>query len=275
MKNREEIEEKYKWDLSCLCNNYDDFYEKISKIDDFMPKFKEFEGKLNNKEDILKYFELNEEFDELFEPAYLYAHLKGDEVLSDSERNEMGEKLDFIIAKISQETSFASSELHELDDKVLDDIIADEKFKKYDRTFQAIKKGKPHMLSKQEEKLLSGMNFLDGFSSNMEKLSDVDMTFGEIEDENHNKHQLTHSNYAVFLRSGDRALRKNAIVQMNGEYGKYINTLANNYISDVKSDCYFAKVRKSAILWESHVYPLRIVWISCKREEYSDDSFEY
>lgn len=244
MKKRQEIEEEYKWDLSPLCSGKEEFYQKVNKINDFLPKIKAFEGKLNNKEDILAYLKLDEQFSKFVEPLALYAHLKSAEVLSDSERQEMSEKLSNILNNISVESSFASSELNKLSNEALDDIISDKRFKDYDRTFENIKKNKKHTLSKAEEKLLSGMNFLSGFSSNMDMLSDVDMKFGNIKDSKGKLHALTHSSYSSLVRSSDRKLRMLAFKKLNGTYGNYINTLSNNYINDVKADCYFAKVRK-------------------------------
>ena len=244
MKKREEIKEQYKWDLSILCKSTQDFYNKIEKINDFLPQIKAFEGKLNNKDTIYDYLKLDEKFSKFVEPLLLYSHLKSSEVLSDTERQEMSEKLSHILNNVSIETSFASSELNKLSNELLDDIIADKRFKDYDRIFKDIKRNKKHALSKKEEKLLSGMNFLGGFSSNMDMLSDVDFNFGKVKDSKGKPYELNHSTYSTLVRSADRKLRKSAMENMNGKYGKFINTLANNYISDVKADCYFAKVRK-------------------------------
>ena len=244
MKKREEIEEKYTWDLTPLCKNYNDFNEKIEKINDFLPKIKAFEGKLNNKDTILEYLKLDDKFSKYVEPLALYAHLKSDEQLSDSMRQENSERLSNILNNISIETSFVMSELNKLSDTMLDDIISDKRFKDYNREFEDIKKNKKHMLSKGEEKLLSVMNFLSGFSNNMVMLSDVDINFGNIKDSKGKMYELTHSSYSSLVRSEDRKLRKLAMTKMNGTYGKYINTFASNYISEVKANCYFAKVRK-------------------------------
>ena len=244
MKKRNEIEEKYTWDLSKLCSGKEEFYKNTKQINEFLPKIKAFEGKLNNKESILQYLKLEEEFTNFVEPVALYCQLKSVEVLSDSERQEMKQVLSSVLNNVSIETSFVASELNKLSNSQLDDIINDKRFKDYDRVFENIKKNKKHMLSKAEEKLLSGMNFLSGFSSNMDMLSDVDMKFGSIKDSKGKLYELNHSSYSSLVRSGDRKLRKLAFEKMNGAYGKYINTFANNYISEVKANSYFAKVRK-------------------------------
>lgn len=244
MKERRQIAEKYKWDLSPLCKSDEEFYKKLSLVDEYLKEFKKFEGKLNNKKDIWDYLCLSKRFDEEIEPALLYAHLKGDEILSESKRVEMGEKIEYVFSNFSVQTAFASSEIHELSDKLLDDIIHDKKFKDYDRVFEDIKKSKKHKLSKKEEKLLAGMSFLGGFAANMEKLSDVDIDFGKVKDSHGKLYPLNHAKYGVYMRSPDRELRKNTMSSLNGKYGEYINTFANNYLCDVKANCYFAKARK-------------------------------
>ena len=244
MKTRSEIQEKYKWDLSPLCTSDEEFYSKLNEIKPQLDKLQEYKGKLNNKEMIWDYLYFDKQISKILEPLQLYAYLKSDEVVSDNARNEMVETISTMLTKVSYETSFISSELHALSDEFLDELIADEKFNEYDKFFKDIKEDKKHMLSPAEEQLLSGMDFLGGFSENMQKLSDADIDFGEIEDENGKKHTLTNSNYSKYMRCADRTLRKNCFARLNGEFGKHINMLSSNYINEVKANCYFAKVRK-------------------------------
>lgn len=244
MKKRSEIKEKFKWDLSPLADENEDFKEILQKIRKFLPKFKKFEGKLNNKDTILEYLTLNEEFTKFVEPIVEYNYLKRDEKLSNDAQNEKIEMLNGVLNEFSVQTSFASSELYDLSDEMLDDIIKDERFADFDRSFEIIKKDKKHKLSKEEEKLLAGMDFLGGFSTNMRNISDLDLDYGEVEDSKGKKYPLNQSVYGKYMRSADRTLRKNTFASLNGAYGKFINTLSSNYINEIKSNCYFAKIRK-------------------------------
>lgn len=243
MKKRSEIENKYKWDLSPLCTSDEEFYSRLEKIKKQMPKFLEYKGKLNTKENIWDYICFDKEFSKELHLIYQYAHLKECEELSNTKSKEMTQTLSSVLSKFSYDTSFVTNEFHSLSDEFLDDIASDPKFKDYDKMFRDIKEDKKHILSEKEEQLLSGMDFLGGFSDNMESLADVDLDFGEIEDSKGNKYPLSQSTYGKYVRSQDRTLRKNAITQLNGQFGKHINMLASNYISEVKANCYFAKVR--------------------------------
>lgn len=243
MKERKDIEEIYKWDLSPL-ESKEDFDGILKKIKAFLPKFTAFEGKLNNKDTILGFFKLENEFIDFVYPVELYVDLKRDECLSNDEINEKVEKLSQVLSDFSFETAFSSTELHELSDEMLDDIIADERFKDYKRNFEVIKKSKKHTLSKTEERLLAGMDFLGGFSKNMRNISDLDLDFGEVENEKGERLPLNQSVYGKYIKSQDRTLRKNTFKRIHETFGSMINTLAGNYISEIKSNCYFAKIRK-------------------------------
>ena len=254
MKKRNQIDEKFKWDLSPLCKSEKEFLERLENLKPYLEKFKAFIGKLNTKENIWKFLQLDYEFDMKAVPIALYIQLRGDEELSNDRINELNERLSQFFSDFSYQTSFLQTELHKLPDSLLNDILKDEKFKDYSRYFQSIKRHKKHNLSKEEEKLLSGMDFLDGYSSNMRNMSDVDFDYGQVTDSKGKKYTLTQSNFASFARSKDRKLRERAFKNLNGTFGKFINTLSSNYISEVKLNCYFAKIRNYTSALESSLH---------------------
>lgn len=243
MKKRSQIKDEYKWDKSCLCKNDEEFEEKISKINEFLPKFKKFEGNLKNKDIVWDYICLNEEFDKFIEPALLYIHLKLDEELSNKETNTLFQKMSNILNEFSIQTSLLSSQFQNLDDKLLDEIIKDEKFKDYKHDFEMIKKTKKHNLTDDQEQLLSGMDFF-GYSSIMRDMADIDIKFDDVKDSKGKVYKLTQSKYGLYMHSKDRKLREETFRKLNGKFGQFINTLSENYINKVKANCYFSKVRK-------------------------------
>ena len=94
MKERSEIEEKYKWDLSELESKLS-FDEILQKLNSFIPKLTAYEGRLNNKDNILEYFALEDEFEDFIQPIDLYLYLKHDECLSNDEITEKLKKMKF------------------------------------------------------------------------------------------------------------------------------------------------------------------------------------
>ena len=243
MLERSEIEEKYKWDLTKFCKDEKDFYQRLKKIEQNKDIISKYEGKLNNDDVLLDALKFEDKVNEEAGKLGVYAFLRLSEDVRDSCVNEMNEEFERVSNEYSIASAFFDVEISEFSDQRLKDLINNPLFKDYKRGFEQVLRRKKHVLSKQEEKLLSGMSFLGGFGSNFDKFDDGDLKFNKVKDSKGKLHELNHSTYRELAESKDIILRKNTYVEFNGAYGRYINFLSNNYINDVKTDCYFAKVR--------------------------------
>lgn len=245
MKDRSEIEEKYKWDLTKFCKSDDDFYDRLEKISKHIGDFKKFKGKLSDDNYLFECLELQTKLFKELSLISIYAGLRLSENNADRKCNEMNEKDGLLISKISTATTFVDVEISKFKTERLLELQKNPKFKNYKRYFEAVIRDKKHTLSQKEELLLSKMGeFLGGSSSNFDKFSDVDLKFENIKDSNGKEYEFDQSKFSVFIESKDRVLRKNAFMEMNGKFGEYINFIASNYINDVKEDCVLAKIRK-------------------------------
>lgn len=250
MKTRQEIEEKYKWDLTQYCKGEDDFYERLSKVDKQLSKFKDFEGKLSDETILFECLEFESKIDNELSKLVVYSGLKMSENIADKVANEMSEKGELVVANYYMATSFIGVEISRFSTKKLKELQKNVLFKNYVRYFEGIIREKKHTLTKKEEFLLSSLAPCFGGSSVcFNKFADVDLKFDEVLDSKGKTHQLNQSNYGVLLENKDRTLRKNAYLEMNKKYGQFINLLSANYINNVKEDCTIAKIRgyKSAL----------------------------
>jgi oligoendopeptidase F len=103
---------------------------------------------------------------------------------------------------------------------------------------------KPHVLSEKEERLLAlGSAALDGYDETFSQLTDVDMKFGALEDEQGNERPLTQSSFSSFLVKRDHALRKRAFHQFYAEFQDHQFTLAATLSYSVKADVFRARAR--------------------------------
>lgn len=245
MKERSEIEEKYKWDLTKFCASDEEYYERLKKVESQVDIFKKYEGKLSDDKVLFECLEKEISLLKEFSLVAIYAHLRLCENNADRKANEMNEKLSFVSSKFSNATSFINVEISKFSDSKLKALQENKKFKNYYRFFEAILRDKKHTLSKAEELLLSRLSeCMGGDSDNYDKFVDVDMKFDDILDEKGKAHELNQANFQGFRESKDRTLRKNAYKAMMGKFGEYINFLSSNYINNVKEDCVLAKVRK-------------------------------
>ena len=246
VKKREEINLEDKWKLEKIYTNEDAWEKDFNILKKESPKLREFAGKLNDKEEILKYLELNEKVSRLGETLYVYAHMKSDEDTSNQKYQSYMNKIDAFMAEFASYGAFFVPEILALPDEFIKDLIKnDERFKIYEFMLMDILKEKPHILTKEMEELLAlASDCLDAPSSIHNMLTNADMTFGNIKDEDGDEVELTEGNYSSFIKSKDRSVREAAFKRLFGEYKKFDNTLATTLTSSVKSFNFSARVRK-------------------------------
>jgi oligoendopeptidase F len=116
-------------------------------------------------------------------------------------------------------------------------------------------RGKPHVLSEKEERLLamqaeSSQTAANAFSV----LTDVDFDFGAI-DSAEGKKPLSHSLFSSYLQSPDRELRRQAYLRYYAKYDEHKTTLAVLYEGSVQLDRYAARVRNHASARAMALFP--------------------
>lgn len=242
---RNEIEDKYKWKLDKIYSSEEEWEKSFEAIKKEAPKLMEFAGKLDNKDNILKYFELSEQIGREIEKLYVYAHMKSDEDTTNQKNQGRMNKIDAYMAEYSSYNAYFVPEILSLKDGFIEDLINnDERFKKYIFLLKDIIKEKPHILTKEMEQLLAlASDCLDAPDSIYSMLTNADMRFGNIKDETGKEVELTEGNYSIFIKSKNREIRKNAFKQLFGKYKEFENTIATTLTSNVKTFNFTAKVR--------------------------------
>ena len=131
--------------------------------------------------------------------------------------------------------------------------------KQYDKMIKMIMEEKPHVLSEIEEKIIASVSDCLNAPENIYgMLTNADITFPVIKDENGNDVELTDTNYSVFIRSKDRNVRKQAFESLFDTYAKFKNTIATTYTSSVKNFIFEANIRKYNSSLESSLKPNKI-----------------
>ncbi|MCF0147747.1 MAG: oligoendopeptidase F [Clostridium sp.] len=257
LKKREEIEDKYKWKLDKIFNSDSEWEETFKKLKEEAPSLKDFEGKLNNKENIKAFLDKYVDLGIKAETIYIYAHLKCDEDTSNSKYQAMMNKVDAYMAEFASFTAYFVPEILSQDESLIRDIINNnEDLKEYKFMFEDILKEKPHILTKSEEELLASVSdCLDAPSSIHNMLTNADMKFGDIIDEDGEKVELTEGNYSAFIKSKDRNVRKEAFETLFGRYKDLENTFATTLSSSIKNFNFGAKIRKYNSALESSLKP--------------------
>ena len=80
-----------KWNLTYLFKNQEEFEAALAKIQENIPLFASYEGKLGTKEGFKAYMLLNKETDLVLCKVYQYAHLRHDLNKKEVKKGEPGE----------------------------------------------------------------------------------------------------------------------------------------------------------------------------------------
>lgn len=239
--------DKYKWDLSKIFKDEKEFYDAINKIKTNLNKLSKYKGHiLDSKNSLYEFYMLDDETGLLCDRVYVYSYLGYYDNTSDVKFQEYKEKATSIVHKYSTIVSFVIPELQSKEyEYVLKLIDGDSRFDKYRFSLENIYRFKKHVLSSEEEKLLSEVSNV--FSSSHDAfvaLNNTDVIFDNIKDENNKSVKLTSSNYSKYITSKDERVRKNAFSSLIKFYKKHINTISSLYLGQIKADTVCSKVRK-------------------------------
>jgi oligoendopeptidase F len=257
LRNREEIDEKYKWKINKVFSSDEEWEEAFKKIKEEAPILKTYEGKLKDENILLEYLEKNIDISIKIEAVFIYAHLKSDEDTSNTKYQAMMNRIDTYMAEFSSYTSYFVPEILSFEDGYIKNLIKNnEEFKLYTFMFEGILKEKPHVLSKQEEEILAMVSdCLDAPNAIHNMLTNADMKFPTIVDEDGETVELTEGKYSSLIKSKDRKVRRDAFKTLYGEYKKLENTLATSLNSSIKTFNFIAKVRKYNSALEASLKP--------------------
>lgn len=245
-KARDEIAEKYKWDLTDMYVSTDRWEADIVKYNALLPEIESYRGRLgSNGKTLLAVIQKMEETEMLISDIVVYAGLKSYEDMRVGENSANFSRARTLSTKYNEATSYMRPELLAILPLKLEKMISSTKGLGIYRHFiDEQLRMRDYTLSEAEERILaSASDALGKFSSVYGAFNNADIRYGDIVDEQGNTVELTKARYAAFMSSTDRRVREDAWKGVYGEYERMGNTLAANYEGHVKARVFQAKVR--------------------------------
>ena len=259
-KTRDEIDEKYKWDLSKIYISEDEWLKDYEYVKANGDKYLEFKGKLNNADTIYEYLMFDEEISKKADAVYMYAALKFDEDTSNSKYQELKGKIEKVLTDIGAKSSYVLPELLKLSKEAFDRFMNEKsELKMYEYEFRNVLRMKDHILSDKEEELLSSLGkSLNNSEDTASYLRNSDMKFGIIKDSDNNDVELSNINFSKYIMDNNREVRKSAFYTLYKEYENLQNTFASSYSGKVNTDNVLAlrrgfKDARDAALFDSNI----------------------
>lgn len=245
-KNRSEIDNKYKWDLSKIYQDPDLLEKDKQEILKLKDQLVAMRGSLTaNATNLLKAIDLYYAIMRILDKMVVYTNMKFHEDMDNNASKVLVGKVDKLASEISADLSFFTPEVLKCDYQEITKFLSEnQELKKYQHMLEDLYREKKYVLDEKEEKLLSTLQEAFQVPSNVfDLLNDVDMTFEDIKDEEGNIISVTESNYSSLVKSSSRKVRHDAYYSLYNGYKKLKNTFSATLAGNVKVDSLIAKIR--------------------------------
>ena len=247
--SREEIDSKYKWDLSSMFPSDEAFEAGLEELKAYCPKLLAFKGKISTSaQALLEYLQLEDQMNLLLYKIINYAERKSDEDTRVAKYQAYVANATSAYTQIGEATSWFAAELLAIPAESVEKFYAEvPALEFYRRKLNKILNQREHTLSAEEEALLARAEELAVQPTNIFSMfDDADLTFDDAVDSEGKTHKLTSGSFVPLLMDADRVLRESAFKQLYSRFGEFRNTSAAILTSQVKNLQFFSSSRKYA-----------------------------
>ena len=242
---RNEIDDKYKWDLSSIFKTDDEFLKEYEIVKKDINVISNYKGKIvSSASSLLEYLNFTINLERRIYKLYYYAHLHYDEDTTNTKYQEYFGLIRNLLTNYEELKSFEVPEFMSIDYKVIEEYFNEiPDLKKYKFNLENLYRYKSHTLTEKEEKMLSRLSKVIGNPElTYSSLTDSDITFGNIKVDSKDV-ELTESNYSVYIRNEDRDVRKQAFETLFTTYSNLKNTITSTFKGNIESLVETAKIR--------------------------------
>ena len=155
LKERSELDPQFQWDLTPMFESDAAWETALDSLDADIESLAAFAGKLTDAVTIGAYLDASTEVGRKVERLYCYASQRHDEDTRDDKAQSMYARIGSKYVKMAAALSFAQPEILSLPEETLTAIVNDPAVADYKFNLEDLLRGKPHTLTKAEEKLLA------------------------------------------------------------------------------------------------------------------------
>ena len=250
---RDQIQSEYKWQIEDIYGSEDLWQADFEKIKKDLPKLAEYKETLSQTASRLATcLTLRDEINIVAGKLLAYARLHRDENTANAKYQALVGKTEGLLAELGAATSFIEPEILAIPDAVLAAFRLEQTLADYSFYFDNLTRQKQHILSPNEEEILSRSVEATQTAENIfNMLAHADMTFPDITDADGKLITLSEGRYRSLIMSADRQVRKDAFTGLFGSYNGLRNSFAATLAGNVKKNIFYAHTRNYASTLES------------------------
>ena len=242
---RDQVQIEDTWDLTKLYSDEPSWNAGFARLLQTFEQIAQWKGRLGESAQTLReVLEFERSLSLLIERLYHYASLKSSEDSSSAENNAREGQLENLLTRVRESAAFVEPEIMAIDDGLFEALLQEPILAEWVTPLQKRRRMKPYTLSEPEERILAlGYAALGSQHETFSQLTNVDMKFGLILDENGEERPLSQSSWVSFLNKRDPALRRRTFHKFYAEFDDHKFTLAATLAGSIKGDVFRARAR--------------------------------
>lgn len=245
MKIREEVPEKYKWNLSDLYATDDSWREEKERIQHKMKEASSYKGRLTQSAKVLlEALELNSSLAKEMVRLSSYASMKSDQDTRVTKYAGMRQELQQLFSEYGALTSYMEPELLTLQEDQLSTFFAEEKeLETYRFYLMDLLRKRAHRGSEEVEKVMAYSSLMSGNAANIySTFFNAEFPHPEIE-LNGEQVKLNSANFALYRASEDRAVRRKVFASYFGKLNEFQRTFGAQLYGNINAALFSTKAR--------------------------------
>ncbi len=243
---RNEIEAKYKWDLSAIYPSDEEFLADCKTLEEMSADYGKHEKTmLRSAEELLSALKGVAAISAKIEKLWCYAYLTFTTDTSKSENQARVARVRSLAAASDAATWFVSPYIIRLDEATVAQWYEScPELLSFKRMIDGGLREKPYVLSDECEKLMAKLtDCLDSHENIRGIFANSDLRFGKIRGDDGKLTELRDTNYVMHLMSENRRVRQAAFTTLYKTYEQFGNTFGTLYSAYVKEQTTLSKMR--------------------------------
>lgn len=257
IKERREVPKEFQWHLERIFKTDEEFQKEIKAVRKQIDEFAKLEGHTTESaKTFYRSITAGNEIERRLNKLYTYASMKSDEDVANTENQAKKEQVVNLYNYASSKMYFQTPELLNTEKEVIESFYqAEPKLLEHKTNIEEVYRYKPHTLPKEEEKLLSNLSSAFGNDeTTYGYLTDSDLDFGTIHDENGVEVPLTDTNFSIYIKSPKREVRKEAFERLYEVYKQFQNTITATFNGAIKQNVAMAHIKHYKTSFEAALF---------------------
>lgn len=246
MKVRDEVPDKYKWNLEDIYKTDDVWKAEKERIQEAMQQMGKYKGKLTQSAaTLLEALELNTSLAKEMTRLFSYASMKSDQDTRVTKYAGMKQELQQVFAQYSALTSYIEPELlASLDENKISQFVSQAKgLEVYQFYLKDLLRKRAHRGSEEVEKVMAYSSLMSGNASNIySTFFNAEFPHPEIEIDG-KAVRLNPANFALYRESKDRNVRKKVFETYFGKLHEFHRTFGAQLSGNINAALFATKAR--------------------------------